>query len=132
METAKLRFFAGIGGALFGFAGLVALMIALVIGLSSVFGWAWATLIAAVLFLGAACACLFVFLQPQTTAREEIDSIGDATADVLADLPMDAIKAMVEKRPIFVTGLAAVIGYGLARDPSATGKTLQRTLLSLL
>ena len=74
MDRAKIRIFAGIGGALFGFAGLVAMAIAIVLALTPLMGAIWATLTIASLFLGIGRHGIYVFMRPQATTAEGLNT----------------------------------------------------------
>lgn len=133
MDPAKQRLFAGIGGALFGFTGIFALMGAFALYLSTFMGDALAFALTGLTFILVGVAFLYVFLKPGKAASKELDQLEDATADALADLPFDTLKSMVEKRPLAMTGIAALIGYTLASDNNDMGaKTLQRALFGLI
>ena len=133
MDPAKQRLFAGIGGALFGFTGIIALMGATTIALSSHVGYAVGAAISGLIFLTLGAGLLFLFIKPTKAASKEIDQLEDATADALADLPFDTLKSMIDKRPLAMTSVAALIGYGLASDKNNMGaKTLQRLLMGLI
>lgn len=132
MDPAKLRLFAGIGGALFGFAGIVALLVAAAIALAPFIGSALSVVIVGVVFFGIGCTLLAVFLKPMKSTADELEQLESATAEAFAELPLDTLKAIIVKRPIATTAIAGLVGYGLMRDPGTTGKMLQRTLLGLL
>lgn len=132
MDPAKLRLIAGVGGTLFGFAGLVALMIAAVIALSAVMGLAWATFTISMIFLALGCVGIVIFLKPYKAAEEEMNQFGEATADALADLPFDTIISMFEKRPLTMSALGVFIGYSMFKNPSQATSTIQRAMLAIL
>jgi cytochrome c biogenesis protein CcdA len=133
MDPAKRRLFAGIGGALFGFTGIFALMGALAFYLTTFMNDASAFALSGLTFILIGVALLYLFLKPTKAASKELDQLEDATADALADLPFDTLKSMVEKRPLAMTGIAALVGYTLASDKNETGtKTLQKLLFGLI
>ncbi|WP_373004858.1 hypothetical protein [Hyphomonas sp.] len=132
MDTTKLRLFAAVAGIVFGLGGVFALAVASTLALASMMGIVGASFTVAALLLSAACACLYLFLQPQRSSSEEVDNIEDAAADALADLPFDAIKSIIEKRPLTVAALAMVAGYSLVRDPAGVARHAQRFMLGLL
>lgn len=133
MDPAKRRLFAGIGGALFGFTGIVAMLVSLSLYLTPILGAAFSALVSGGVFVLISAGLLFVFLKPSKSAQAELDQLEDATADALADLPFDTLKNMVEKHPLAMTGLAAFIGYSLASDDNEMGsKTLQRMMFGFL
>ena len=53
-------------------------------------------------------------------------------AALLADLPFDAMKSIIEKRPLTVAALALIAGYSLVRDPAGAARHAQRFMLGLL
>ncbi|QYJ00723.1 hypothetical protein KUV46_15535 [Thalassovita mediterranea] len=132
MDVAKLRIIAGAGAVFFGFAGVTTLTIAAVIALTSVIGLLWATVCVASLFLFIACICTVVFLKPGKSTEEELDQFESATADMLADLPFDAIEALVEKRPIVAATAALAAGYFLISSPDNASKGLQKLFDQLI
>jgi len=132
MDPAKLRLFAGIGGALFGFAGIVALLVAAAIALAPLIGSALSVVVVGIIFFAIGCTLIALFLKPMKSTADELDQLESATAEAFADLPLDTIKAIIVKHPIATTAVAGVVGYGFMRDPGTTGKMLQRTLLGLL
>jgi hypothetical protein len=132
MDTTKLRLFAAVAGIVFGLGGVFALAVALTLALATVMGLVGACFTVAALLLSAACACLYMFLQPARSSADELDDIEDATADALADLPFDALKSIVEKRPLTVTALALLAGYSVAKDPAGVARQAQRFMVGLL
>lgn len=132
MDTTKLRVAAGAGAIFFGIAGVISLTVAGVIALATVIGVVWSSVTAAVVFIAAACICLYIFLEPEKATSEEVDEIEDATADALADLPFDTVKAIIQKRPLTSVGLALVAGYAASRDPESTARHAQRLILGLI
>lgn len=133
MDPAKIRLFAGVGGALFGFTGIVALMVALGLYLQPIIGGALAAVTSGAIFLVVGALLMAICLKPMKPAQKELDQFEDATADILADLPFDTIISMVEKRPLAMTGLAAAIGYQLAsKDNDVGSKTLQKVMFGLI
>lgn len=131
-DEAKLRLFAGLCGALFGFAGVVALLTALVILLSQVIGVAAATAIAALFFLAIASGCIYLFLKPAKSTQTEVDQLEGLTAQSLADLPFDVVRSVVEQRPMTSLALALVTGYALVRNPSGAIRSAERLLAELV
>lgn len=132
MDKAKLRLLAGASGAVFGFAGILALSCALALLLAN-----WMPLSLAALAVGGtlfiiATFCVLFFLNIFKSAGEEIDQFEDATADALADLPFDTIAAIVEKRPLVAMGVAAFAGYAAARDPDNAVKNAEKMLFNFL
>lgn len=132
MDTTKLRLLAAVAGIVFGLGGVFALAVALTLALATVIGLVGACFTVAALMMSAACACLYMFLQPARSSGDELDTIEDATADALADLPFDTLKSIVEKRPLTVAALALVAGYSVARDPAGMARHAQRFMVGLL
>lgn len=132
MDRTKIRVFAGAAGVLFGFTGLVALSVALIIVLSETMGTALAVTSVALVFVGLGCAGLYVFLLPHRPSEDELESLEEAGADALADLPIDTLKSFVSKRPIAATSAAVMLGYTMMQDPGNAGKQAQRMFLGLL
>lgn len=132
MDSAKLRFAAAAGAILFGVAGLAALSIALVLLLSTVLGSLAATATVGAMYAALAFACLYVFLMPHKPASDEIDDLESATAAALADLPFEAVKSIVQKRPLASMTLALAAGYSMMKDPDGAMKGAQRIVLGLI
>lgn len=59
-------------------------------------------------------------------------SIEDATADALADLPIDALRSFVERRPLTTTALAMLLGYSVVRHPQMAQRHAERFFMSML
>ena len=132
MDKAKLRILAGASGAVFGFAGILALSAAMAILLANWMPLALAGfLVGGSLFL-VATFCIFFFLDIFKSSEEELDQLEDATADALADLPFDTIAAIVEKRPLMALGVAAFAGYAATRDPDNAIKNTEKMFLNFL
>lgn len=132
MDTTKLRLFAAVAGTLFGLVGAFALAVASTLALAGIMGIVGASFTVAALLLAAACGCLYLFLQPQTSSSDEVDKMEDVAADTLGDLPFDAIQSIIEKRPLTVAALALVAGYSVARDPAGVARHAQRFMIGLL
>jgi hypothetical protein len=64
--------------------------------------------------------------------EDEVDEVEDATADALADLPIDALRSFVERRPLTTTALAMVLGYSVVRDPQTAQRHAERFFMSML
>lgn len=132
MDVAKLRFAAAAGAILFGVAGLAALSAALVLLLSTVLGPLAATATVGAIYVALAFACLYVFLMPHKPATDEIEDLEAATAEALGDLPFEAVKSIVQKRPLASMTLALAAGYSIMRDPEGAMKGAQRVVLGLI
>ncbi|WP_300376898.1 hypothetical protein [Henriciella sp.] len=132
MDAAKLRIIAGAGAAFFGLAGTTALTVAGVLALIPVMGLLWATVTAASVLLFVACICVLVFLKPGKSTEEELDQFEHATADMLAELPFDAISSLVEKRPLTAASMALAAGYLLVSNPDQASKGLQKIMDELM
>ena len=132
MDKAKLRLLAGVSGAVFGFAGILALSCALAVLLANWMPLSLAAFaVGSVLFIAAAL-CIFFFLDIFKSSSAELDQLEDATADALADLPFDTIAAIVEKRPLMAIGIAAFAGFAAARDPDNAVKNAEKMLFNFL
>lgn len=125
MDAAKLRLIAGAAAALFGAAGAAALAAALAIVLAPVLGLAFAVVVSALLMLAAASACLYVALAPDEPIEEDMAEVEQSAANLLADLPFDTVKAMVEKQPIAALSVALMAGYALRNDPRGAARNLR-------
>lgn len=132
MDTGKLRLAAGAGAAVFGVVGTAVLAVGLVLALSGPFGLTGASFcVGGVLFI-AAIACLFFITRPDRTAEEDVSKIETLTAEALADLPFETLKALIEKRPMAAMMLAATTGYGLSRDPEAALANFRKAVTGLM
>ena len=132
IDSAKLRFIAGAGAALFGLVGVCALGVAAVLALEPVTGMVVAAALVGSLLSLLAVICLILLARPETTAEEEMAKIEHLTAEALADLPFDTVKALIEKRPMACLAIAATTGYTLSRDPEAAARNLRRAVSGLL
>lgn len=132
MDVAKLRIIAGVGAAFFGLAGITALTVAGTIALVPLIGLMWATVTSACILLTAACICTVVFLKPGKSTEEELDQFENATADMLAELPFDAIASMVEKRPVAAATMALAAGYFIVSNPDKAAQGLQKLVDELI
>jgi len=131
MDTAKLRLAAAAVTAIAGIVGVSTLVVAGVLALEPRFGLALsATLVGAGLCLVAVASLLFV-TQPDTPTEKEISAIESLTAEALADLPFDTVKAIIEKRPMASLAIAATTGYTLSRDPESAVRNLKRAMAGL-
>ena len=132
MDPAKIRISFAVGGAMFGFAGICVLAVAGSLAIANYLPLELAVLIVGATLFIVGAVLIFLGLKILKPAEKELDQLEEATADALADLPFDTIKSMVEKRPLAITGLAAMVGYSMADDPGAAGRTLQRTILGII
>ena len=132
MDTTKLRLLAAATGLLLGFGAILTLFVAATLGLAPVLGLAWSAFVVASVGLVLAGLCLFFFLQPYRSMEEEVDEVEEATADALADLPFDALRSIVERRPLTSTAIALVLGYTLVRNPQAAQRQAERFIMSML
>ncbi|MEQ8556904.1 MAG: hypothetical protein RIB03_01175 [Henriciella sp.] len=128
MDAAKLRIIAGAGAVFFGIAGITALTIAGTLALIPVIGLLWATVTVASILLAISLICVVVFLKPGKSTEEELDQFENATADMLAELPFDAIASLVEKRPIAAATMALAAGYFVVNNPEQATKGLQKLM----
>ena len=132
IDETKLRLFAAAVGVLFGLGGVLALFVGITIALAEVMGLAAAALTVAGIGLLLAAICLFFCLQPFRSMEEEVGEVEDVTADALADLPIDALRSFVERRPLTTTALAMVAGYSVIRHPQTAQRHAERFLMSML
>ena len=132
MDITKLRLLAAAAGLLLGLGATLTLFVAATLGLAEVMGLVWAAFTVAMAGLLLAGICLFFFLQPYRSMEEEVDEVEEATADALADLPFDAIRSLVERRPLTTTAIALVLGYTLVRNPQAAQRQAERFIMSML
>ncbi|MEO0871596.1 MAG: hypothetical protein AAFY19_06480 [Pseudomonadota bacterium] len=132
MDTAKLRLAAGAVAAVFGIVGLSALACATALALEPALGMTVSVaLVGATLFVIAA-GCLFFVTRPDKSTEDEVDKIGELTAEALADLPFDTVKALIEKRPMASLAIAVTTGYALSKDPERAAKNLSRVMTGLM
>jgi len=132
VDTTKLRLLAAAAGLLLGLGATLTLFVAATLGLAEVLGLVWSAFVVATVGLLLAGICLFFFLQPHRSMEEEVDEVEEATADALADLPFDALRSLVERRPLTSTAIALVLGYTLVRNPQAAQRQAERFIMSML
>jgi len=132
VDETKLRLLAAAAGVLFGLGGVLALFVAATVALAEVMGLAAAAATVAGVGLLLAATCLFFCLQPFRSMEEEVGEVEDATADALADLPIDALRSFVERRPLTTTALAMLLGYSVVRHPQTAQRHAERFFLSML
>lgn len=132
MDTAKLRLLAAVTGLLMGLGAILTLFVATTLALAQVMGLIPASFTVAAGGLVLAGLCLFFFLKPFRSIEEEVDEVEEVTAEALADLPFDAIRSIVQRRPLTATAIAMVLGYMLVRNPQAAQRQVERFILSML
>ena len=132
MDKAKLRLFAGIAGALFGFCGLVALAVAGSIALAAAIGLGPAVAVLAGAFLLLAIMCFSFFLLPTKSIEEEIHQAEELGSAALADLPFDTLKQFIKKHPLSATAIALTVGYSLIKNPQGLAKQAQRAMIHVM
>lgn len=132
MNTGKLRVIAGACAAIFGVVGTGVLSVGLVVVFAEVIGLVAAIFTAGAILFVLAGLCLFILARPDKSAEAEISRMESLTAEALADLPFDTLKALIEKRPVASLALAATTGYGLSRNPEAAVKNFQRVVMGLI
>ena len=115
MDETKLRIFAAAVGAVLALGGVLALFVAITISLAQVMGLAAAAFTVAGVGLLLAAVCLFFCLQPFRSMEQEVDEVEEATADALADLPLDTLRSFVERKPLTTTAIAMALGYSVVR-----------------
>ena len=109
MDETKLRIFAAAVGAVLALGGVLALFVAITISLAQVMGLAAAAFTVAGVGLLLAAVCLFFCLQPFRSMEQEVDEVEEATADALADLPLDTLRSFVERKPLTTTAIAMAL-----------------------
>lgn len=132
MDTTKLRLFAAAAGFLLGLGGTFALFVAVTLALAEAMGLVAAAFTVAGVALGLGLICLFVFLQPFRSFEDEVEEVEEVTAEALADLPFDTIRAIVQRRPLTTTAMALVLGYSLVRHPQVAQRQVERFIMSVL
>lgn len=132
VDETKLRVFAAAVGAVLALGGVLALFVAITISLAQVMGLAAAAFTVAGVGLLLAAVCLFFCLQPFRSMEEEVDGVEEATADALADLPLDTLRSFVERKPLTTTALAMALGYSVIRHPHTAQRHAERFIMSML
>lgn len=132
MDEAKLRLLAGAGAAIFGLVGVGCLAVAAVYALEPVFGDLGAVVIAGLALSLIAVGLALLMSRPDTSSVEDVAEIEALTAEALADLPFDTVRAMIDKRPIASLAIAATTGYALSRDPQAAAEHVKRAVTTLM
>lgn len=132
MDGAKLRLIAGASAGVFAVVGVSAFSVGAALALETVVG-----LVGALCIVGGVLLCLtalsvFVVARPEMSIEEEVSTIEGLTAEALADLPFDTVKAMIEKRPMASLAVAATTGYAMSRDPGKAASHLRRAVTGLL
>ncbi|HAE26551.1 MULTISPECIES: phage holin family protein [Hyphomonas] len=132
MDETKLRIFAAAVGAVLALGGVLALFVAITISLAQVMGLAAAAFTVAGVGLLLAAVCLFFCLQPFRSMEQEVDEVEEATADALADLPLDTLRSFVERKPLTTTAIAMALGYSVVRHPHTAQRHAERFIMSML
>jgi hypothetical protein len=132
MPAITFKVFAAIAGVLTGLGGFIlasqAMTLALVDWLGPVVG-----LCAAAAILVSLAALSFWFVQRTSlAAKEEAHDAKSAAADMISDLPGQAVLALIRKHPLAVSAAAVTIGYTLMRDPRKALRQAQAVLLKLI
>ncbi len=123
---------AAAAGLLLGLGGVATLVVALTMALAQIIGPVAACFAIATLMLSGMLASLVFCLQPYRTVRKEMENMEESTAEALADLPFDTLRALVERRPLTVTAIAMFMGYTAMRDPHAAQRHAERFLMDLI
>lgn len=131
MAKAKLRLAAGVAGIVFGLIGMAVFATALSLLLAKATGLVWATLIVSVGFMTTAFLLVWVLLLPRKSIADERRQLTKAAAASAAELPVEAAKNMIEKRPIAAVLICASLGLAVANNPRSLPKTLERVLLTI-
>tara|TARA_B100000767_G_scaffold73126_1_gene69816 strand:+ start:519 stop:917 length:399 start_codon:yes stop_codon:yes gene_type:complete len=132
VDETKLRIFAAAVGAVLALGGVLALFVAITISLAQVMGLAAAAFTVAGVGLLLAAVCLFFCLQPFRSMEQEVDEVEEATADALADLPLDTLRSFVERKPLTTTAIAMALGYSVVRHPHTAQRHAERFIMSML
>ena len=132
MDETKLRIFAAAVGAVLALGGVLALFVAITISLAQVMGLAAAAFTVAGVGLLLAAVSLFFCLQPFRSMEQEVDEVEEATADALADLPLDTLRSFVERKPLTTTAIAMALGYSVVRHPHTAQRHAERFIMSML
>lgn len=132
MDKAKRRLVLGILGAVFCVASVCAFFAALIYGLAIIFNPLIGFLLGGIIFLAIGSVCAYLCLRPFVSSAEEIGKVEEAAADALADLPFDAVEAMIRKRPLASVGLALLAGYSAASDPHRSMNHMQGWLMRMI
>ncbi len=132
MDTTKLRLLAAVAGILLGLGGVAALVVALTLAIALFTGLILAAFIVSGTLLATMFACLAFCLQPFRTVRDEVEDLEETTAGALADLPFDTMRAIVRKRPVTSTAMAALMGYSIVRHPQMAQRQAERFLMGLI
>jgi hypothetical protein len=64
--------------------------------------------------------------------EQEVDEVEEATADALADLPLDTLRSFVERKPLTTTAIAMALGYSVVRHPHTAQRHAERFIMSML
>ena len=128
MDATKLRIVAGVGAAILGIAAVGVLSAGAVFALAPTMGTAAAAGVVGAALLVLAGICLIAVARPDVTTEEEVEEIEKMTADALADLPFETVKALVEQRPVASIAVAMATGFALSRDPGGAVRHLRRAL----
>lgn len=132
MDITKLRVLAAVAGILVGLGAILTLFVAATFGLAEVIGMEWSAFAVGSTGFLLAAACLFFCLQPFRSMEEEVEDVEEVTADALADLPFDAVRSFVQRRPLTTTAVAVMIGYSLVSNPRAAQRHAERFFMSML
>lgn len=132
MDITKLRLLAAAAGLLLGLGATLALFVAATLALAEVMGLTWAAFTVAGVGLLLSGLSLFFFLQPFRSIEDEVEEVEEATAEALADLPFDTVRAIIQRRPLTTTAVALVLGYTLVKNPKAAQRQVERFLMSML
>lgn len=132
MDHTKLRLISGAAGVLLGLGGIFALFVAATLALAEIMGLTAAAFVVAGAGVLLALICLVICFQPFRSMEDEVGSVEDATAETLADLPFETVRAFIERRPLTTTALAMALGYSVIRHPHAAQRQAERFVLSML
>lgn len=118
-----------------GIVGLLTLAAALAALLSQWIAWPAALIITAVAFLAAGAIALWLGVRntsPKPEPEEELEEeeLAASASSLLADMPVEAARRMIQDKPLAAIALASTVGVLLARKPEAAVDLMQRYFLS--
>jgi len=123
--------------AVMGVVGLLTLAAALAALLSQWMPWPAALIVTAVAFLSGASIALWVGVRssggghaPGRAEEAPTDDELAATANLFADVPVEAARRLIQDKPLAAIALASTIGVLLARKPEAAVDLIQKYFLS--
>jgi hypothetical protein len=128
----KLRLVAAAAGILLGLGGVFALAIGLTLALAKPMGLIGATFTIAALLVAGAITGFYVFLTPKAATAAAPAKQASTPADMLARLPMEAARAVIQKYPLGVSAAALLVGYTVIRNPELVRRQVERLITNLI